>query len=32
MGVPFAPFLSAGAIVALFVGEPILDWYLGLLR
>jgi leader peptidase (prepilin peptidase)/N-methyltransferase len=31
MGVPFAPFLSAGAIVALFVGDPILDWYLGML-
>jgi leader peptidase (prepilin peptidase)/N-methyltransferase len=31
MGIPFAPFLSAGAIVALFAGEPILDWYLGML-
>jgi leader peptidase (prepilin peptidase)/N-methyltransferase len=32
MGIPFAPFLSLGAIVALFFGEPILDWYLGMLR
>lgn len=32
MGVPLAPFLSLGAIVALFFGEPILDWYLGMLR
>ena len=26
---PFAPFLALGALVALFAGEPILDWYLG---
>ncbi|MDQ3756461.1 MAG: prepilin peptidase [Actinomycetota bacterium] len=25
---PFGPFLAAGALVALFVGRPILDWYL----
>lgn len=31
IAIPFAPFLAAGAIVALFVGVPILDWYLGLL-
>ena len=31
MGLPFAPFLALGALVALFAGEPILDWYLGLL-
>jgi leader peptidase (prepilin peptidase)/N-methyltransferase len=31
MSLPLAPFLSLGAVVALFVGEPILDWYLGLL-
>jgi len=32
MALPFAPFLALGAIVALFAGEPILDWYLELLR
>lgn len=26
--VPFAPFLAAGAMMAVLVGEPILDWYL----
>lgn len=30
MGVPLVPFLSFGAIVALFLGEAILDAYLGL--
>jgi leader peptidase (prepilin peptidase)/N-methyltransferase len=30
MGVPLVPFLSFGAIVALFFGERILDAYLGL--
>jgi leader peptidase (prepilin peptidase) / N-methyltransferase len=29
MGIPFAPFLAFGAIVALFAGEPLLDAYLG---
>jgi prepilin signal peptidase PulO-like enzyme (type II secretory pathway) len=28
---PFGPFLAAGAVVALFAGQAILDWYLGLL-
>jgi leader peptidase (prepilin peptidase)/N-methyltransferase len=28
MGIPFAPFLAIGAIVALFVGHPLLDAYL----
>jgi leader peptidase (prepilin peptidase)/N-methyltransferase len=28
--IPFAPFLAAGAVVALFAGGPILHWYLGL--
>jgi leader peptidase (prepilin peptidase) / N-methyltransferase len=28
MGIPFAPFLALGAIVALFVGQPLLDAYL----
>jgi leader peptidase (prepilin peptidase) / N-methyltransferase len=30
MGVPLAPFLSLGAVLALFAGDAILDWYLGL--
>ncbi len=29
MGIPFAPFLAFGAIVALFAGQPLLDAYLG---
>jgi leader peptidase (prepilin peptidase)/N-methyltransferase len=29
MAIPFAPFLAGGALVALFWGEAILDWYLG---
>ena len=28
MAIPLAPFLALGAVVALFAGEPILDWYL----
>jgi leader peptidase (prepilin peptidase) / N-methyltransferase len=32
LAIPFAPFLSAGAVVALFVGDAILDWYLALLN
>ena len=28
--IPFAPFLSLGAIVALFHGTSLVDWYLGL--
>jgi leader peptidase (prepilin peptidase)/N-methyltransferase len=28
MGIPFGPFLAFGAIVALFVGQPLLDAYL----
>jgi leader peptidase (prepilin peptidase)/N-methyltransferase len=31
MGIPFAPFLALGSIVALFAGDQILDAYLGLL-
>lgn len=31
MAIPFAPFLAFGAVVALFTGEAILDWYLGLI-
>jgi leader peptidase (prepilin peptidase)/N-methyltransferase len=30
MGVPLVPFLALGAVTALFVGEPLLDAYLGL--
>jgi leader peptidase (prepilin peptidase) / N-methyltransferase len=30
MGVPLVPFLSLGAVIALFFGETILDAYLGL--
>ena len=32
MAIPFAPFLAFGAIVALFAGDAILDWYLGIFR
>jgi prepilin signal peptidase PulO-like enzyme (type II secretory pathway) len=28
MGIPFAPFLAFGALVALFFGEPLLHAYL----
>jgi leader peptidase (prepilin peptidase) / N-methyltransferase len=30
--IPFAPFLAAGAVIALFAGEPILHAYLGLMK
>jgi leader peptidase (prepilin peptidase)/N-methyltransferase len=30
VAIPFAPFLAAGAVIALFAGEPILHAYLGL--
>jgi leader peptidase (prepilin peptidase)/N-methyltransferase len=29
IGLPFAPFLAAGGVVALFWGEALLDWWLG---
>jgi len=29
VGIPFAPFLAAGGVVALFAGDAILDWWLG---
>ena len=32
MGIPFAPFLALGSLVALFAGEQLLDGYLGLFR
>lgn len=28
--IPFGPFLAAGALVALFFGQQLLDWYLGI--
>lgn len=31
MGIPFAPFLAGGAVIALFAGGRLLDAYLGLL-
>jgi len=27
--IPFGPFLALGGVVALFAGEPLIDWYLG---
>jgi leader peptidase (prepilin peptidase)/N-methyltransferase len=30
MAIPLVPFLAFGALVALFAGDAILDWYLGL--
>ena len=30
MGIPFAPFLALGGVVALFAGGPLIDWYLDL--
>ena len=30
IAIPFAPFLAFGAVVALFFGDTILDWYLGI--
>jgi leader peptidase (prepilin peptidase) / N-methyltransferase len=32
IAIPFAPFLCAGAVIALFAGEPILHAYLGLVK
>jgi leader peptidase (prepilin peptidase) / N-methyltransferase len=31
MGIPFGPFLALGAVVALFFGAQLLDWYLAAL-
>jgi leader peptidase (prepilin peptidase)/N-methyltransferase len=28
MGIPFAPFLAFGGVVALFAGDTLVDWYL----
>lgn len=30
LAIPFAPFLAVGAVVALFAGPAILDWYLSI--
>jgi leader peptidase (prepilin peptidase)/N-methyltransferase len=30
LAIPFVPFLAFGAVVALFAGDALLDWYLGL--
>lgn len=30
--IPFGPFLVLGALVAMFFGQPLLDWYQALLR
>jgi leader peptidase (prepilin peptidase)/N-methyltransferase len=27
--IPCGPFLALGAVVALFAGDPVLDWYVG---
>lgn len=32
MAIPFGPFLAAGAVVALFWGERLIDWYLHVAR
>jgi leader peptidase (prepilin peptidase)/N-methyltransferase len=31
MGIPFAPFLALGSIVALFAGDYLFEWYFALL-
>jgi leader peptidase (prepilin peptidase)/N-methyltransferase len=28
MGIPFGPFLALGSVLALFLGNPVVDWYL----
>jgi leader peptidase (prepilin peptidase) / N-methyltransferase len=30
--IPFGAFLAAGAILAIFAGQPVIHWYVGLLR
>jgi leader peptidase (prepilin peptidase)/N-methyltransferase len=29
VGLPFAPFLAAGGVVAVFVGDRLVDWWIG---
>ena len=31
MQIPFGPFLALGTVIAIFAGEPLLDWYVDLL-
>jgi len=31
MAIPFGPFLALGGVLALFAGDAVLDWYLGML-
>ena len=31
LALPFGTFLSIGALVAMLVGEPLVDWYAGFL-
>ena len=32
LAVPFGPFLSLGAVIYLFYGQPLIDWYVRLLQ
>jgi len=32
LAVPFGPFLSLGALLFIFQGQKIIDWYMGLMR
>lgn len=32
LAIPFGPFLAAGAVLYIFFGQPLIAWYLGLLR
>jgi leader peptidase (prepilin peptidase) / N-methyltransferase len=32
LAIPFGPFLAMGAVLYLFFGDPIVHWYLGILR
>jgi len=31
-GFPFGPWIAAAAAVVLFTGDPLINWYLGLIR
>ena len=30
LGIPLGPFLALGAVIALFAGDAVLDWYVEL--